>query len=254
MSATSLVGKREGSNRGAEWFTPKLRRVLLAYAQHNRSVGYCQSLNYLGGIVVVVVDAEEDCFWLLSAILEFLLPKTYYGDLSGVMLDVEALTALLERNLRAVKASTIGSPQEGARSKDAHHAPASGAAASTGGLAQAVKERLEMTHLPLTSFAAQWFMCAYVNVLSGASVIRVWDCLLMEGVVVLFRVALALLKAIEGELGMATEMEDAVAALQRARTLEIETVLQIAHSCFGSGVVDLSDLMQLRSQAIACAP
>lgn len=40
------------------------------------SVGYCQSLNYLGGIVVVVVDAEEDCFWLLSAILEFLLPKT----------------------------------------------------------------------------------------------------------------------------------------------------------------------------------
>jgi len=29
-------------------------------------------------------------------------------------------------------------------------------------------------------------------------VIRVWDCLLMEGVVVLFRVALALLKAIEG--------------------------------------------------------
>mmetsp|Transcript_54528 Transcript_54528/g.124627 ORF Transcript_54528/g.124627 Transcript_54528/m.124627 type:complete len:138 (-) Transcript_54528:117-530(-) len=131
------------------------------------------------------------------------------------MLDVEALTALLERNLRAVK------------------------------------ERLEMTHLPLTSFAAQWFMCAYVNVLSGASVIRVWDCLLMEGVVVLFRVALALLKAIEGELGMATEMEDAVAALQRARTLEIETVLQIAHSCFGSGVVDLSDLMQLRSQAMS---
>jgi len=31
---------------------------------------------------------------------------------------------------------------------------------------RAVKERLEMTHLPLTSFAAQWFMCAYVNVLS----------------------------------------------------------------------------------------
>ena len=34
--------------------------------------------------------------------------------------------------------------------------------------------------------------------MQGASVIRVWDCLLMEGVVVLFRVALALLKAIEG--------------------------------------------------------
>jgi hypothetical protein len=75
----------------------------------------------------------------------------------------------------------------------------------------------------------------------------------MEGAVVLFRVALALLKAIEGELGVATEMEDAVGALQRARTLEIETVLQIAQSCFGAGVVDLSDLMQLRSQALSAS-
>ena len=203
--------------RGAEWFAPKLRLVLLAFAQHNPAIGYCQSLNYLGGIIVIVVDAEEDCFWLLAAMLEFLLPKTYYADLSGVMIDVHALSALLERNLRAVK------------------------------------ERLEMTHLPLTSFAAQWFMCAYVNVLSGAAVVRVWDCLFMEGAVVLFRVALALLKAIEGELGVATEMEDAVGALQRARTLEIETVLQIAQSCFGAGVVDLSDLMQLRSQALSAS-
>ena len=43
-------------------------------------------------------------------------------------------------------------------------------------------------------------MCAYVNVLSGRSVMRVWDCLFFDGPVVLFRIALALLKAIEGEI------------------------------------------------------
>lgn len=134
--------------------------------------------------------------------------------------------------------------------------------------------------------------------LPGPSVLRVWDCLFVDGHVVLFRVALALLKAIEGELGLATvcllfflffrsafsfsssfssfsflfvmvlafvcvraracpcsnldvhgmlwllrsanltrpfwraqEMEDAMMALQRAKTLEIQTVLQIANGC-----------------------
>ena len=45
----------------------------------------------------------------------------------------------------------------------------------------------------------QWFMCAYVNVLPLSSVLRVWDALLLLGPIVLFRIALALLKAIEGK-------------------------------------------------------
>jgi len=42
-------------------------------------------------------------------------------------------------------------------------------------------------------------MCAYVNVLPLSSVLRVWDALLLLGPIVLFRIALALLKAIEGK-------------------------------------------------------
>ena len=51
---------------------------------------------------------------------------------------------------------------------------------------------------------------------------------MLEGPAVLFRVSLAMLKAVEGELSLAREMEDAMAALNRARNLEIETVLMIA--------------------------
>jgi hypothetical protein len=132
---------------------------------------------------------------------------------TGVMIDVWALNYLLDQHLKGVK------------------------------------DKLELVNLPLTSFATQWFMCAYVNVLPLSSVLRVWDWLLLLGPVVLFRIALALLKAIEGELGLATEMEDAMAALQRARNLEIETVLTIAQVCFGEAVVDLAVLMQLRHKA-----
>lgn len=104
MNGPEQVGTSAGSRRGAEWFSPKLRRVLLAYAQHNPTIGYCQerrcvrlhyvcnhfisftisfhfavdgdarcvwqSLNYLGGVIVCVVDGEEDSFWLLAAMLE----------------------------------------------------------------------------------------------------------------------------------------------------------------------------------------
>eukprot|EP00961_Rhodomonas_salina_P081025 1089864-Rhodomonas_salina.2 len=54
--------------------------------------------------------------------------------------------------------------------------------------------------------------------LPGPSVLRVWDCLFVDGHVVLFRVALALLKAIEGELGLATQprcSRDALAVAKR---------------------------------------
>jgi hypothetical protein len=40
---------------------------MLTYA--DASTGYCQSLNYLGGLIVIVVEPEEDCFWLLCALL-----------------------------------------------------------------------------------------------------------------------------------------------------------------------------------------
>ena len=38
---------------------------------------------------------------------------------------------------------------------------------------KSVKDKLEVVHLPLTSFATQWLMCAFVNVLPLASVLKV---------------------------------------------------------------------------------
>ena len=55
---------------GLEWFAPKLKRILLAYARHHPAIGYCQSLNYLAGLIAIVVEADEDCFWLLTALLQ----------------------------------------------------------------------------------------------------------------------------------------------------------------------------------------
>lgn len=49
----------------------KLRTVLLAYAGHNPEVGYCQSMNYVAGLLLLVLDRDpEDSFWVLAALVE----------------------------------------------------------------------------------------------------------------------------------------------------------------------------------------
>lgn len=40
----------------------------------------------------------------------------------------------------------------------------------------------------------EWFLCGYTRTLPWASVLRVWDTFLCEGVKILFRVGLVLLK------------------------------------------------------------
>lgn len=49
----------------------KLRAVLLAYAGHNPAVGYCQSMNYVTGFLLLVLDRDaEHAFWALMALIE----------------------------------------------------------------------------------------------------------------------------------------------------------------------------------------
>lgn len=45
---------------------------------------------------------------------------------------------------------------------------------------------------PLTTLAAPWFPALFAGALPAETVARVWDCLMLEGPKVLFRVALAL--------------------------------------------------------------
>jgi hypothetical protein len=73
-----------------------LRRILTAYAVHNPDVGYCQSLNFVGGLMLLFMD-EEDAFWLLLTIIETLLPKDYYTrSMVGTYTDQYVLSHLLQ--------------------------------------------------------------------------------------------------------------------------------------------------------------
>jgi hypothetical protein len=62
----------------------KLRTVLIAYAGHNPDIGYCQSMNYIAGLLILVMDRDpEDAFWVLVTLLDGVLDLLL--DLLGQM-------------------------------------------------------------------------------------------------------------------------------------------------------------------------
>jgi hypothetical protein len=157
------------------------RNVLLAYAFRNRAVGYCQSLNFIVGALLMAPLSEEDAFFSLVTIVEDLLPSDYYSrddDLLGARIDQLVFAELLARALPALRG------------------------------------HLENLHVPLELFSLQWFMCLYAKDLPLALVLRVWDVMFVYGDHALFAIGLAMLAFAEARLLSCTTLEEVYEALK----------------------------------------
>ncbi|KAL0311162.1 UNVERIFIED_CONTAM: TBC1 domain family member 2A [Sesamum angustifolium] len=65
-----------------------LRRVLVGYSFRDSDVGYCQGLNYVAALLLLVMKTEEDAFWMLAVLLEdVLVNDCYTNNLSGCHVD-----------------------------------------------------------------------------------------------------------------------------------------------------------------------
>jgi hypothetical protein len=76
-----------------------LRCVLLAYSERNKTLGYCQSMNFIAAILLLHMECD-DVFWCLAAIVEDILPKNWFdGELHGSLVEPMVLQSCVRWKL-----------------------------------------------------------------------------------------------------------------------------------------------------------
>lgn len=173
-----------------------LRRVLVAFAHYQPQIGYCQSLNFLAGLLLLFMS-EEHAFWLLVILTERIIPKVHLANLEGVHTDQGVLMLCIKEYIPQLWA-ILGKNFDG----------------------ETLSEDKILARLPpVTLVTSLWFMSVFVGVLPIESTLRVWDILWYEGLKTIFRISLTICKlclehpdfegplAARGANGPAAEME-----------------------------------------------
>ncbi|KAF9168503.1 hypothetical protein DFQ26_006662 [Actinomortierella ambigua] len=143
----------------------KLRNILTAYALYNPTVGYCQGMNLLAGTLLLTNHSEEDAFWILTCLLSRLLPEDYFTkQLMAPQADQRVLRDLIQETLPRLSS------------------------------------HLDEMHVDLTAITFSWFLTLFTDCLPVETLVRVWDVLFAEGMLAVFRIAVALLWLNEKEI------------------------------------------------------
>lgn len=146
-----------------------LRRVLVAFAHYQPHIGYCQSLNFLAGLLLLFMS-EERAFWMLVIMTERIIPKVHSANLEGVHTDQGVLMLCVKEYIPRLW-QIIGRNLDGDVLSD-----------------DKILARLP----PVTLVTSSWFMSVFVGVVPIESVLRIWDILWYEGSKTLFRVSLTM--------------------------------------------------------------
>jgi len=76
-------------------FLEKLKNILVCYSIRNTSIGYCQGMNFIVCRLLLIMNNEEQAFWIFIQIIEKILPIIYYSDLAGIIIDTTIIDAFL---------------------------------------------------------------------------------------------------------------------------------------------------------------
>lgn len=134
-----------------------LRDVLRAYSVYNKEDGYCQAQAPIAAVLLMHMPAEQ-AFWCVVAMCEHYLQGYFSPGLEAIQVDGYVMQSLLR------KVSPI-----------AH-------------------KHLEKNQVTPVLYMTEWFMCVFSRTLPWTSVLRLWDMFFCEGIKVVFRCALVLLR------------------------------------------------------------
>ena len=76
-------------------FLSKLKNILICYSIRNTSIGYCQGMNFIVGRLLLIMDNEEQVFWIFIQIIEKILPIIFYSDLAGIIIETTIIDTFI---------------------------------------------------------------------------------------------------------------------------------------------------------------
>ena len=160
----------------------QLFRVLKAYSVYDTAVGYVQGMAYIAAIMLLYAT-EEEAFWLLVAIMK---------GAGGA----EPLEGLFANGLPLVQQCLF--QLEG----------------MIGHVSPKLSAHLKAENADATMYATQWFITLFSYSLPFDVVLRIWDVFMLEGLKIVFRVAMTLLVS-QQETLLKLRFEELVPALRR---------------------------------------
>ncbi|XP_033746059.1 TBC1 domain family member 30-like isoform X2 [Pecten maximus] len=208
-----------------------LKRVLLAYARWNKTVGYCQGFNVIAALLLEVMERkEDDALMVMIYLIDHVLPDSYFANnLRALSVDMAVFRDLL--GLMFPKLSKhLDYLQYAAQDKTtgANYEP------------------------PLTNvFTMQWFLTMFATCLPKAVVLRVWDSILLEGSEILLRTALAIWGKLSRRIlsvGSADEFYSLMGLLSQdmmeGKIFDADALIKFIYSCAPFPMQQLPELRE----------
>ncbi|XP_010509357.1 PREDICTED: ecotropic viral integration site 5 protein homolog isoform X1 [Camelina sativa] len=189
-----------------------LRRILLAYACHNPSVGYCQAMNFFAGLLLLLMP-EENAFWTLVGIIDDYFDGYYTEEMIESQVDQLVFEELMRERFP----------------KLVNH--------------------LDYLGVQVAWISGPWFLSIFVNIIPWECVLRMWDVLLFEGNrVVLFRTAFALMELYGPSIVATKDAGDAITSLQSLASSTFDSSQLVLTACMGYMSTNEARLEELRKR------
>eukprot|EP00419_Tripos_fusus_P007204 CAMPEP_0172670614 /NCGR_PEP_ID=MMETSP1074-20121228/10405_1 /TAXON_ID=2916 /ORGANISM="Ceratium fusus, Strain PA161109" /LENGTH=470 /DNA_ID=CAMNT_0013487547 /DNA_START=42 /DNA_END=1454 /DNA_ORIENTATION=+ len=189
----------------------QLRRVLRSLAASDTELGYCQSLNFIAAIFIMVLRNESAALLSVQQLLVKLGTRTWYTDgMRQLRADTCVLEDLLQERLPAVHRT------------------------------------MRACRFDLLFVTSKWFLCLFATTLEGETLRRVWDILLCDGIEVVFRIAFALLAQRSEAIVRAKSMDDLIHMFQE--TLPETSPDQLIQSAYNPSLIGAINRSELASR------
>ncbi len=154
-------------------FLSKLKNILICYSIRNTSIGYCQGMNFIVCRLLLIMDNEEQVFWIFIQIIEKILPIIYYSDLAGIIIETTIIDTFISFYLsNFYKYLTDNSFK-----------------------------------LPLNNFIHKWMVSLFTQALSPEMAYTFLDFFFLDGEICLFKSSLFVMASIEEYITKNNEFE-----------------------------------------------